>query len=118
MAHSTLHFSLGWLVGTAASAPAFCRAWMANYRLSPFFRRWFLRSYLIGIYAVIPGILRRMGVPDAICDGWWMNVFVLYPLVNRWKHGAVTLGPLVLGACLGAQYVILVAAVWRARRRN
>jgi len=116
MAHSTLHFSLGWMAGTAFAAPALLRAWISGRRLSPHFRRWFLASYLSGIYAVTPGILRRIGVPDGICDGWWMNVFVLYPLVNAWKSGAVTMGPLVLGACLGIQYVALVAAVRRALR--
>lgn len=115
MAHSTLHFTMGWMVGSALSAPAVRHAWKTGSTLSPAFRRWFALSYLVGIYAVVPGVLRRLGVADAICDGWWMNVFVLYPLVNGWKSGAVTMGPLVLGACLGAQYIILVAAVWRAR---
>jgi hypothetical protein len=118
MAHSTLHFSAGWILGSIFTAPSLARAWAGRQHLSLRFRNWFLVSYAMGIYAVMPGILRRLGVPDAVCDGWWMNIFVLYPLINDIKRGAVTSGPLMLGACLGFQYVLLVAAVWRCRRRG
>jgi len=119
MAHSTLHFSVGMVAGSVFTLPPLLRSWNGGARLSPLFSRWFAAAYALGIYAVIPGILRRLGVPDAVCDGWWMNVFLLYPWINQVKPGAITMGPMVLGACLGSQYVLLVAALaWRMRRQT
>ncbi len=116
MAHSSLHFSVGWVVGSLCSLPLSRRMLRKGRRLSAAFRVWFVVSYAVGIYAAFPGILRRLGVQDAVCDGWWMNVFLLYPFLNEVKPGAVTMGPIVMGACLGLQYAALVAAVWYVKR--
>jgi hypothetical protein len=47
-----------------------------------------------------------------------MNIFVIYPILNDIKPGGITLGPLLLGACLGTQYLLLVAALWHTRRHT
>ncbi|MDA0578132.1 MAG: hypothetical protein O3B24_08535 [Verrucomicrobia bacterium] len=113
MAHSTLHFAAGLAIGSAAALPPLLCAWHRGQQLAPAFARWFAIGYATGTFAVVPAILRNLGVPDAICDGPWMNVFLLYPWMNAVKPGAVTMGPLVLATILGAQYALLIAAlVW------
>jgi hypothetical protein len=118
MAHSTLHFAAGMAVGSAAALPPLLAAWRSGRRLAPPFARWFVVTYTAGAFAVIPGALRQLGVPDAVCDGPWMNVFFFYHWINALKPGGQTMGPLVLGAMLGVQYALLVAAVARPRRRS
>ena len=118
MAHSTLHFSFGMVIGSLFALPAYFGAWLKERRPSIFFKQWILWSYAAGTYAVIPGILRRCGVDDAICDAAWMNVFLLYPWMNAVKPGAETMGPLVLGALLGGQYLVLLFALAGALRRR
>jgi hypothetical protein len=119
MAHSALHFSFGMAVGSVFTIPPLVKAWFGKARLSPHFARWFIVSYAAGVYATMPGILRRLGLPDATCDAWWMNVFLLYPWINEIKPGAETMGPLLLGACLGGQYLLLlVALTWQLRRNQ
>jgi hypothetical protein len=117
MAHSTLHFAAGMAVGSAVTLPPLLIAWARGEQLSRHFTRAFAASYAAGVYAVVPAILRNLGVPDAVCDGRWMNVFLLYPWINAVKPGATTMGPLVLGACLAAQYGMLILALARARMR-
>ena len=91
--------------------PPLVRGWLRRDKLAARFRTWFLLSYGVGFYATIPGVLRWMGAPDAFCDGWWMNVFLFYPLINILKPGAMTSGPLALGACFAVQYALLLMAV-------
>lgn len=118
MAHATLHFAVGMAVGSAIAVPPLLAAWVRGRPLAAPFARWFAISYAVGTYAVAPGLLRRAGVPDCICDHPGMNVFLLYPWINDVKPGAVTMGPLVLGAFLGAQYGLLVLALaWTRYRR-
>ena len=118
MAHSTLHFSLGWMAGTLVSIPSWFRMRRTGEALSRWFKKWFFWSFALGLFATAPGIFRWFGAPDAFCDGWWMNIFVIYPILNDIKPGGITLGPLLLGACLGAQYLLLVAALWHTRRHT
>jgi hypothetical protein len=101
-------------VGSLFTVPPLLTAWLRKAPLASQFSRWFIASYAVGVYATIPGILRRLGAPDSLCDGWWMNVFLFYPWINEVKPGAETMGPLVLGACLGGQYLLLLCALtWR-----
>ena len=119
MAHSTLHFSVGMIAGTVAAFPPLARAWLRGRRLARHFLRWFALSYVLGFIAVFPGILRRLGLPDAAVDSPWMNAFLLYPLINAAKPGAHTMGPLLLGACFALQYLLLLGALlYNLRRRN
>lgn len=115
MAHSTLHFALGMAVGSIPTLPPLLAAWARSKPLAPRFTRWFAASFGVGLYAVAPAVLRQLGVPDAICDHPAMNVFLLYPWINIVKPGAITSGPLILGAMLGGQYALLIAALAHAR---
>lgn len=116
MAHSTLHFATGMLVASAAALPRLVRAWRGGLALADRFAAWFILSFGLGIFAVTPALLRRLGVSPGFCDGWWMNVFLFYPLMNKAKPGAETMGPMVLGACFACQYFALLAALHRRLR--
>lgn len=114
MAHSALHFSLGMAVATAATAPPLRRAWRAGERVAGKLRTWLVACYACGLYAIIPSLLGRVGVPERICRSGWMNVFLLHPALTRLKPGGTVIGPAVLLACIVMQYACLLAAVRRS----
>ena len=78
-----------------------------------------LLSLALGIYACLPSLLRRAGVPGDICDGWWMNVFLGYSIVKHvFTSGGMPLGALAVTCAFGGQYVFLLAAIVRARTQT
>ena len=117
MAQSTLHFALGMIAGTAMSFPPLLRARLAGAKLSRHFTGWFLLAYGLGIYAIVPSLLRRAGVPDAVCDGWWMNLFLFHPLLDRLKDGGILLGEILVASGFILQYSLLLAAISRCHRK-
>ncbi|MDE0838578.1 MAG: hypothetical protein OSB41_05930 [Kiritimatiellae bacterium] len=119
MAHSSLHFAIGMTVGSVVTVPRLLAAWRHRAPLAPHFKHWLLASYAAGTFAIIPGLLRRLGADNAFCDGWWMNVFLFYPAINSVKDGGMTMGPLLMGGILGLQYLSLIAVLaWRLRQNQ
>ena len=119
MAHSALHFSVGMIAGTAVALPALARAWREDGRLSPHFRRWMLWAYGLGALAIVPALLRKAGLPDAVCEGWWMNVFMLHSLINTViRREAMPQTGALLALCFGCQYVLILLAIRRQRARR
>ena len=118
MAHSALHFAVGTGLGMLAFARPVYRNWRGGARLSEPLGRWVLGSLALGVFALAPGLLRHLGLPESFCAGWWMNVFVFHQLLNALKPGGLLVGEIALVACLSAQYVVVVAAVVSARRRR
>lgn len=111
MAHAAFHFAAGLVVGMALQAPATRRAWKENRPLAPAMRRWLVTSWGTGLWAIIPSLLRYAGMPESFCNGWWMNLFLLHPLINRWSHHATIIGGSGLVACLVLQYIVILAAI-------
>jgi len=103
-------------VGSALALPCMWHAWRKGALLSAPCMRWLLLSYGLGLYAVFPALLRRLGVPPPICEGWWMNVFLGYPLLNAVKHGGMKAGAFLSGAIFCAQYAALLLAIRRTER--
>ena len=89
MAHTALHFSLGMVIGSSVMLPAVVKAWRGGERVARVTARWLVASYALGIYAVVPSLLGWVGLPAACCGGWWMNAFLLHPLLNRWFTGGM-----------------------------
>ena len=116
MMHSTLHFGLGMLAATAWRGPALRRTWRAGRPVAGALGRWLAACYALGLFGIVPNLLRRAGVPHAVCEGWYMNVFLLSPAWNRLLHGGNIYGPAVLTALIGLQYGILLLAIRRATR--
>ena len=117
MAHVTLHFSFGIAVATALMLRDLLRHWREGHPLASPLARWLLWSYAAGFYASVPSLLRQAGLPDAVCNGWWMNVFMLYALIKRtFTFGGMPLGGLALGLCFTVQYAALLGAITRSKR--
>lgn len=114
MAHSTVHFSVGMITGIACGAPLLLRAWRECQRVAQRATQWLLLAWALGIFAEFPGILRRLRVPDQICDGPWMNIFLLYPLINEAKPGGQTMGPILMAMLFGCQYALLLLLIIRS----
>jgi hypothetical protein len=117
MAHAALHFAAGAALGMAVAAPAVCRAWKVHQRLAPATARWILAAWAAGFWALVPSVLRHWGAPPALCEGWWMNAFVLHPLLDRLVRGGALVGPAALAAVLALQYAVVLAALRQRRSR-
>lgn len=117
MAHSAIHFSLGIVVGTAVALPPLATAWRKGEPLASHFLRWFLLSYGLGLFALVPAFLKAWGCSAGICQGWWMNLFLFHPLLGRLKSGGNAIGPAIIFCCCAFQYLLLLAAI-RSRARS
>ncbi len=117
MMHSTLHFSLGMVVGTALTCRPLLDAWQRKAPVAAHLRRWLVIAYGLGVYAIVPNLLRRAGVPHEVCEAWFMNIFLLSPLLNRLVQGGTIYGPFVMGSLMLSQYATLLLAV-RSSHRN
>ncbi|MBT3294370.1 MAG: hypothetical protein HN919_17815 [Verrucomicrobia bacterium] len=117
MMHSTIHFSLGMLVGTALTCRPLLAAWKSGAHVAPLLRRWLVVAYGLGLYAIVPNLLRRAGIAHAVCEGWIMNIFLLSPMLNRLIQGGTISGPFIMSALVAAQYIILLQAVRRTARQ-
>lgn len=111
MTDSTLHFALGMLTGMILFIHPVIRNKIAGRKLAPAFKTWLIMSYCLAVFAIIPNILRRIGVPDTICNGWWMNVFLLHPLINGLKNGGMVIGRIGIITCFTIQYILLLTAI-------
>ena len=111
MADSILHFAVGMTLGTALALWPVARVWKSGVRLAEPFAWLLLLSYSLGLWAVVPNLLGRLGCPQGFCSGWWMNIFVLHPIIDAAHPGGMLAGALLTLACFGLQYCLLVAAV-------
>ncbi len=119
MAHSALHFSIGMAAATLATVPGLIRRRRRPDRLAPFFARWIGFSLALGVFAIAPALLRRAGLPDAVCDGWWMNVFFLHSRLQRaWPGRGMLPGLMLIATISAAQYALIVAAILRKRTKR
>jgi len=116
VAHSAIHFAVGMAVGSAVAARPLARAWFSGGAIAGRLAQWLALSYALGLYAVVPALLRRAGVPAWVCEGWWMNVFLLHPLITALMAGGSVVGPTVLGMSIASQYTVLLVALRRCCR--
>lgn len=118
MAHSALHFSLGMLLGTGVFLPRVVRLWKAGNNTARACARWLVGSAVLGVYAIAPSLLRRAGVSDSFCGGWWMNLFLFHPVVQKMKAGGEIFAQALIVFLFATQYVVLLAAIRRRIRRR
>jgi len=118
MAHATFHFSVGFIVATCCLLPRLLLAWRNHRPLSRLVALWIAASYGLGIWAIVPHLLYRMGASDAIREAGWTYVFIAYPLLHRLSFGGVFLGVLLCGMCTVGQYVCILLALARLNRRS
>lgn len=116
MVHVTFHFSVGLLAGTVAGSRPLIEAWRRGRPVAAPLRRALLTGYALAAWAVVPNLLRHAGCPDGLVDGWWMNLFLLHPLIRALGFGGSPLGATVLGLAFAAQYGLVLAAIARVPR--
>jgi hypothetical protein len=117
MAHAALHFAAGMTAGMVLMAPRLKQAWQTRQHLYPAVKRWILISWGLGFTAIIPSLLRYAGLPESFCSGWWMNVFLLHPLINRILPQNLILASFIFGSLIALQYLVILAAIRRLRLR-
>jgi hypothetical protein len=116
MAHAAIHFSLGLLLGTFLMLPGVIARWRRGGTLASPMGRWLLVSYAFGVWAIVPSLLARAGVPGSLASGPWMNLFLFHPLVRHLHPGGTIIGLFVLFLCFALQYALLLAAIRRRQR--
>jgi len=117
VADRLLHFATGMVLGLVLFVPGVVRAWRAGDRLSPVLGRMIVTGLTVGGLAVVPSVLSRIGVPSAVCRGWWMNVFVFHPLLDRLRPGGLLIGEAATISLFCCQYVLVLVAL-RCRRKQ
>lgn len=115
MAHAALHFAAGLAIGMAAQAPRLLQTAREKKNLAPAVLRWLVVSWGTGVWAIIPSLLRYAGLPQGFCSGWWMNLFLFHPLINRFgPHGAI-IGSVAFVAGFVLQYTVILVALRKDR---
>ncbi len=115
MAQSTLHFSFGMILGTLAALPPVWRAWRQGRPVARLVGRWCLFSYVLGLYAVLPAIIRRLADDPQLGSGHWWNLFLFYPLFDHLQLPSIAGGEMASAALFMLQYAVIVLAIRRAR---
>ena len=118
MAHSALHFAVGLAAGTAFLLPSVLAKLRTGEKAASATGRMIASSYALGLFSVVPNILRHCGIPAAFCDGWWMNLFLFNPLIDRVKHGGLLVGEISILLMFAVHYVIILDGIMAATRRN
>ncbi len=118
MAQSTLHLSAGMLLGTLLAFPRVWRTWQAGKAIAPAIARWCLLSYGLGVYALLPSILRRLSDDPGLADGPTWNLFLLYPLIQRLDLPGIALGELAVASLFALQYATILLAIHRTCQRR
>ena len=118
MAHSAVHFSTGLWLGTLLHLKPFVTALVKRTRLAPRLGRMLLWSYGLAVYAMLPGILENIGVPDAVCHGWWMNIFIFHHLLDVLEKEGLIVGAAGILSGFACHYTLLMTALVVARRRR
>jgi hypothetical protein len=117
MAHSVFHLAVGVAAGGALLAPHVAGAWLRGRPLASPVARLLVVSYALGVLAVVPNLLARLGVAPTALDAPWMNVFVLHPLIDTWERGGLLIGELAIAAMFIGHYALILAAIAARRRR-
>ncbi len=118
MAHTNLHLAQGLAIGSALTIIPLARAWLAAAPVARPLLRLTIASLALAVWAAAPIILHRLGAPAGVHTARWADIFLGHASIDRRFGGGLLLGEVAIVAWLGAVYLIAVAAVIRARRRQ
>jgi len=116
MADAAFHFATGMALGMTLATPRLRQAWDQGRPLAPEILRWLATSWLLGAWALAPSLLRYAGLPESFCHGWWMNLFLFHPLINRLGPHATIIGAAAFVACFALQYGVILLAIKTIRK--
>jgi len=97
----------------AVQAPRLKQAWTQGKDVAPTVLRWLAVSWSLGVWAIVPSLLRYAGVPEGFCNGRWMNLFLLHPLINQFGPHGTIIGAVVFVIGFTFQYALILAAIAR-----
>jgi hypothetical protein len=117
MAHSIFHFGIGTLLGALCGLPYMLARLRSEGRSAPAALSWLGLSFAAGIFAIVPAILMNLGLPESIGRGWWMNIFLLHPLIDNFKEGGLLWGQLLVLLTFILQYTCLLILLRKAGKR-
>jgi hypothetical protein len=103
------------VVGTALTYRPLLDAWRRGAPVAHPLRRWLMVAYGLGLYAIVPNLLRRAGVAHDLCEAWFMNIFLFSSALNHLVQGGTIYGPFGMGLLLMSQYLTLLWALRRSR---
>ncbi|MEI8138321.1 MAG: hypothetical protein WCI03_00480 [bacterium] len=118
MAHAALHFAVGMTAGMVLLAPRLRTAWQTRRHVYAAARWWVLAAWGLGFAAIVPSLLKYGGWPESFCAGWWMNIFLLHPLLNRLLPQNLILASFIFGSLIALQYLIILASIRRMNPPN
>lgn len=113
-AHFLLHFGVGLTCATLALLPRLTRTLFSHQPCANTVGRWILASYGLGLFAAFPNLLSAIGLPHSVIHGWWMNLFLLHPLIDRFHPGGQLLGQLMVAAAFCLHYALILIGLHRA----
>ena len=116
--HSTLHFAIGAGLATSALLPGTVNAIRNNAKSAGRIGFMILASYALGLLAVIPNLLRQIGLPEGVCTSPFMNFFLLHPLFDKIISGGMLIGELAIILFFALQYSLLLTAIKNIRKRK
>ncbi len=116
-AHITFHFALGMMLAAILAAPRLIGAWRRNKPMNTHLALWTVLSLALGVFAVFPSILHRLGAPESVLHATWANLFLLFPWINRTVSGGMIIGEFMIVANFAAQYIVILLAIFRARKQ-
>ena len=119
MAHLNLHLAEGLCVGGALGVLPLARAWLAGRPVAGAIARLALLSFGCALFAIGPQILRHLGASPSVHTATWANVFLGHAwLDRRFGERGLLIGELVVAAYLIGLYLLMLVAIYRARRRR
>ena len=117
MAHVNLHIAEGLALGSMVGIVPLARAWVAERPVSGQILRAALLAFACATWAIVPQILTTLGAPSTVHTAGWANVFFGHArLDRRFGDGGLLIGEVGIAVFLVGLYLVVLAAVWRARR--
>jgi hypothetical protein len=79
-------------------------------------KKWILISWILGFIAIIPNLLRQVGLSESIVRSPWMNLFVFHFALENLNAGGILRGGICIIFCFTLQYSLVLIAVLRAKK--
>jgi hypothetical protein len=117
VADAIFHMAVGMGAGTMLAAPRLIGAWRRGAPVAGPTARLLIATYALGFFAIAPNLMTTLGAPAAVHHAWWSNIFVLHGVIDRRWRGGLLIGELAVAAQFVAQYLLILAGIYRARRR-
>jgi len=104
------------LVGSAYMLPRLWRKWKQSAPLSKTIGVWIIISGVLGLYATLPGMLRRLTATGEWATAWWTNIFLFYAMIEKLSLPSIALGELCAASIFATQYALILYSIQRIRK--